>query len=184
VVTVLLPDNTVWNLEIDALAKKLAEAGKTREKMEQTVALASEKPEVKRYLDLTRKVEAKEVALNAEQETAWLAMKARFAAVKRQLDLLGGEIRGLIERERLYVEQAAALEAAKAQASARPSCTLGAVTGDTVVRTMKVVPGGFPLGDLPAKEMHKRLRAHGNVQDKLFGDSSGSFSWSGQNPGV
>lgn len=184
VVTVLLADTTAWNLEIEALARKTAEARRARGEKEQAAALVSDKPEVRRFLELLRKVRAKEVVLSAEQEAAWKVMQARFAAVKRQLEQLGGEIRELTERERGYGEQAAALEEAKAQASARPSCTLAAVTGDTIVRTMSVAPQGFPLGELPAKEIHKQLRSHGNPQDKLFAGSRGSFSWSGRKPGV
>ena len=182
VVTVLLPDDTAWNREIEALGSKSAETAKTREKMEQAVAQISEKPEVKRFLMLSQKVEAKAAALNAEQEAAWKVMQARFAAVKRQLDQLRGEIGALAERQRLLGERVAAIEEARAQAAARPSCALNAVTGDTVVRKMKVAPEGFPLEALPVKQIHKLLRSHGDVQDHLFSGSSGSFSWAGQKP--
>ncbi len=182
VVTVLLPDDTAWNQEIEALGRKSVETAKTREKMERTMAQISEKPEVKRYLLLAQKVEAKAAALNAEQEAAWKAMQARFAAVKRQLDQLGWEISALAQREQLLGERLAALEEARTQAAARPSCTLQAVSGDTVVRKMKVAPDGFPLEALPLKEIHKLLRSHGNVHDHLFSGSSGSFSWAGQKP--
>lgn len=177
VVTLLLPDNSAWNRDIAALAKKVEEAGVARGKKEQMVALLSEKPEVKKFLDLLQKVEAKEITMSAEQEIGWQAAQARFASVKRQYLQLDGEIRELSERERLYGGQAEALAAAKAEASARPSCKLRAVKGETVVRTMTVHHGVFPLGNVTPKEIHKQLRAHGSAEDKLFSGHGGTFSW-------
>ena len=184
VVTLLLPDNTVWNREIETLAKKLAEASKAREIKEQEAALISAKPGATKFLDMLQKIESKELVMNAEQELGWQGVQARFAVVKAQFAKVSGEIRELGERERQYREQSDALAAAKAQASANLSCTLGAVSGDTVVRTMTVTHGSFPLGDLSAKDLHKLLRAHGNANDKLFSGSRGAFSWTGKKPDV
>ena len=177
VVTVLLPDHSALNKDIEALVGKIGEAAKARTERERAAALISDKPEVKKFLALRQRVEAKEISMSTEQEIGWRSAQARFAAVIRQLGLLGGEIGEFAERERHYSEQIKALEDEKAQASTKLSCTLDAVTGDTVVRTMKVAVAGFPLADLPIKEIHKQLRSHGTLQDRLFSGSSGSFNW-------
>ncbi len=177
VVTLLTPDNSAWNRDIEALAKKAEEAAKAREKREQAVALLTENKEVKKFIDLLKKVEAKEIKMSPEQMIGWQAAQTRFVSVRRPFLQLDGEIRELAESERLYGEQVAALAAAKAEAAARLSCKLRAVRGETVVRTMRVHHGIFPLGDISPKEIHNQLRAHGSVEDKLFSGHSGTFSW-------
>ena len=163
--------------DIEALAKKAEEAAKAREKREQAVALLTENKEVKKFIDLLKKVEAKEIKMSPEQMIGWQAAQTRFVSVRRPFLQLDGEIRELAESERLYGEQVAALAAAKAEAAARLSCKLRAVRGETVVRTMRVHHGIFPLGDISPKEIHNQLRAHGSVEDKLFSGHSGTFSW-------
>lgn len=179
VVTIFLPDSAILDKEIEALGNKIAAAGNARATHGGVAAQISDQPEVKKFLALQQKIKAKEIAVNAEQEIAWKAMQARFAAVTRQLDRLEAETLALLNQEQDLARQVTALEAEKAHAADESSCILVSVTGDTLVRTTKVASEGFPLGDLSAKEIRKQLRSHGNAQEKLFSGSSGSLNWSG-----
>lgn len=180
VVTIFLPDSAILDREIEDLGNKIAEAEKARAAHGGIAAQISDQPEVKKFLGLQQRVKAKEIAMTAEQEVAWKAMQARFAAVTRQLDRLGAELLALSSQEQDLARQVAALEAEKAHAADESSCILASVTGETIVRTAKAAAEGFPLDNLSAKELHQRLRSHGTVHDRLFSASSGSLDWTGK----
>ncbi|HUW38071.1 MAG TPA: flagellar assembly protein A [Rhodocyclaceae bacterium] len=182
VVTILLPDVAVWDKKIEALGDKIAVAEKARATHGGVAAQIADQPEVKKFLALRQKILAQEIAISAEQESGWRAVQTRFAVVTRQLDRLEAEIRALLDQEQDLARQVTALEAEKAHAADDLSCILVSVTGDTVVRTMRVTREGTPLEQLSPKEIHQRLRAHGTADDRLFSGSSGSLNWAGKAP--
>ena len=182
VVTVLLPDGAAWNREIEALGKKISELGTTRGANEAVLAQLTEQPEVKKFFALQEKLMT--VTMSPEQEASWKAMQTRFAKVTRQVAILRAEISSMVKQEQDLARRVTELEVEKAHAEGESWCHLGAVSGEAVVRTLRAASDGFPLEKLPAKEVHKLLRAHGSPLDKLFSGSEGSFSWPAQMPAV
>lgn len=182
VVSVLAPDPAIWDKEIESLERKLADAAKARTTNSGAAAQIAEQPEVKKFLTLQQKIRAQEISISAEQESGWKAAQSRFAAVTRQLDQLTAESGRLLTLEQDLANQVKALQEEKRRALDELSCRIDVVSGETVVRTMKVAREGFPLEYLSPKELHQRLRAHGSADDRLFSGSSGSLAWAGKDP--
>ena len=175
VVTMLRPDESAWKREAETLEKRIAENRLAREEKQRATELISAKPEVQRFLSLRQKVDAGEVTINTEQQQGWASAQARFAVVTAKLTRLHDDMGALEKQEQALRQQLHAIEATRRAALEAVTCTLDSVTGDTVVRAMTVAAEGFPLGDVSPKELHKRLRSHGTVQDRLFSGRSGAF---------
>ncbi|OIQ99032.1 hypothetical protein GALL_189460 [mine drainage metagenome] len=180
VVSVRTPDPAIWDMEIESLEKKLADAERVRASYSGTAAQIAEQPEVKKFLTLQQKIQAREITISAEQESGWKAAQARFAAVTRQLNQLAAEVASAQGVEQDLASQVETLREEKRHALDGLSCKIGVVSGETIVRTMRVVREGIPLEYLSPKEIHQRLRAHGTADDRLFSSSSGSLAWSGK----
>ena len=180
VVSVRTPDPAIWDMEIESLEKKLADAERARASYSGTAAQIAEQPEVKKFLTLQQKIQAREIIISAEQESGWRAAQARFAAVTRQLDQLAAAVVSARGLEQDLASQVETLREEKRHALDELSCKIAVVSGETIVRTMRVVREGIPLEYLSPKEIHQRLRAHGTADDRLFSSSSGSLTWSGK----
>lgn len=180
VVSVRTPDPAIWDMEIESLEKKLADAERARASYSGTAAQIAEQPEVKKFLTLQQKIQAREIIISAEQESGWRAAQARFAAVTRQLDQLAAAVVSARGLEQDIASQVETLREEKRHALDELSCKIAVVSGETIVRTMRVVREGIPLEYLSPKEIHQRLRAHGTADDRLFSSSSGSLTWSGK----
>jgi len=177
VVSVLLPDETAWDKEIDELVTRIKKNEQARQGRIQTSEELSNQPMVQKLLFLMQKIKAKEITLKPEQQADMERALVRFSPTLHRISDLSKEIGEIRRKEEALKEQILAIKKIKEQAMAVVSCSINSVVGDTTVHTMKIPFEGFPLDGLPPKEIHHHLREHGSAHEQLFSGESGEFVW-------
>ena len=180
VLTVLLPEFASWDKDLLALQRKADDLAKAMAANRGAEEQLSQVPEVKKFLGLKQRVDAKEIVISVDQEAGWKAAQAKFAGIIRQIDKLDADMGGLLKQLGDLKAQGDTIKSERRQVVEALECKLGTIRGHTIVRTMRVPREGFPLENLSAKELHHLLRLHGTPQDRLFSGDAGKFAWSGK----
>lgn len=176
-ISIQLPDQTAWNLRREDLDKQIADIRQSMVGKQGNLEQISNQAEVRKFLALRQKIEAKEINIAPDQEAGWKTTLLRFAPVLRQLDKLADEIRKLRDEDQYLCSQKEKLQAAQSRAEAGISCEIQNVSGETTVRTRVGPVEGLMFDALPPKELHLRLRDSGTAKEHLFSDDNGAFDW-------
>ena len=177
VVSILLPDASWWDKELETLHEEKRELETKRNELVAEQAAFAQQPPVAKYLAIQRKVKAGEIKLSLDQEVSLKEMAARLAPVLKQAARHGAETATLSDKIKALAEAITDKEAEKQAALSYCSCKIAHVQGDTVVRRWTVNAQGFPLGAMTPKELRLRLREHGHPTDQLFSDDHGQVDW-------
>lgn len=136
-------------------------------------------PDVRRYVTLASKVRKNEITLTAEQ----LPMFQKMAvAVGPQLKAIG---KVSLDAKAAETEQAAGqalidkLVQQRSDSNLVSVVKIGAIRGETQVRTLPFSPDGSNAYDLAPKDIKTRLRTP-SVSGLLFSGSSGAFDWTSE----
>lgn len=183
-VTVLLPDLEPFLRGLRAIDTARAEAEAQIAKINEGIAAIVAEPEMKSYMTIQARLKAKTLVMNDAQKVQWQGLLTRIAPNLRRIAALNkqvGDLRqaiadGEAEREKIRRE--------RQEASLDISCTIKTVAGDTRVRCLRVSADGPPLANLPAKELHMKLREPGAETNRLFAGHGGSFEWAAPVEGV
>lgn len=176
-VTVLMPDPEPFERGIRAIDAARTEAEGQIAKINEGIAAIVAEPEMKSYMTIQARVKAKTLVMSDAQKIQWQGLLTRIAPNLRRIAALNnqvGDLRqaiadGEAEREKIKRE--------RQEASLDIACTIKAVAGDTRVRRLRVSADGPPLANLPAKELHMKLREPGAEANRLFAGHGGSFEW-------
>jgi hypothetical protein len=125
-------------------------------------------------------VAAQPLVMSTAQQVQWQALIARIAPTLRQVAACNAAIQKARQQIAATDDEIAALDEGRREESRGIYCRIETVSGDTLVHAMRQSSEQKPLGDLPAKELHKRLREPGDGAPRLFSGSSGSFEWQPQ----
>lgn len=177
VVTMLLPDLTVFDKDIAAIDAARAETEAQIAKINEGISALVAEPDMKSYMTIQARIKAGTLTMSDAQKSQWQGLTARVAPNLRRIAALSKQIQslhqsivdGTAERERLKRE--------REDASLDISCVLKAVEGDARVRTLRLGGAGTPLANLPPKELHMKLREAGPEANRLFSAGFGSFEW-------
>lgn len=186
VVSMLVPDLSGYDQEINAIRKKIEEieSALARKRRDADAEAAAAQGEARNYLLLEAKLRKKEITLNPEQMANLKKLAIRVAPGLKLLNQLNGEVRSLQAEKEVYEGKSAALIQYKQDASADISCSIQAPYGETLVRTMKTKPGAVPLADLEPKQFKAQLLAPSLPADRIFSGEGGPFEWRYQVPGL
>lgn len=179
-VVVLLPDTTRFENDRKALAESRAAVEAQIAKFSAALQTLTAQPDIKSYMSIQPKVAAKTLVMSAAQQTQWQALLARIAPTLRQVAACNAAIQKARQQLAEKDGEIAVLDQGRREASRGLYCRIETVSGDTLVHTMRQSWDQKPLGELPAKDLHKRLREPGDGAPRLFFGSSGSFAWQPQ----
>jgi hypothetical protein len=179
VVSMLVPDLSGYDQEINAIRKKIeeVESALVRKRRDAASEAAAAQGEARNYLVLEAKLQKKEITLTPEQMANWQKLTARVAPGLKVLNQLNGEVRFLQTEKEIYEGKGAALMQYKQDASAGVYCSIQESHGDTLVRIMKTKPGAVPLADLESKQLKAQLLAPSLPADRLLSGEGGPFEW-------
>ncbi len=170
--------------DLSAFASKLDECKKKQDECAQILAMKTQEigeltshQDVRNYAVLSAKLRAREITMTLEQDTNWQKLQDRVAPVLRQLKALNAELHNArIAGE--YVAQKIQDITHKRQAmSVDISCKVSAITGETIIRTLRIQPDAPTLQSLPQRELRTRLRESGADSTILYSGSDGDFEW-------
>lgn len=175
-ISMLIPDITAFTKQLDELKRKQAEFEKVIEVRAKDIETLTGQPDLKNYSLISAKLRAKEITMTAEQVANWQKLVARVTPALRGLKIFHDEILGarsaivdLTNRMQEIIIESEAM-------SAGIHCSITAITGDTIVRTLKIRPDAPPLQELPAREIRARLQS-GADSERLLSSNAGNFEW-------
>ncbi|MEW5892554.1 MAG: flagellar assembly protein A [Pseudomonadota bacterium] len=175
-VNILVPDPGLFDEELAQLNQAKSEAIDTiKAKSEETQALASQ-PALKTFLHVQQKLKAGEISLTPEQKADFQRLQAKVVQPLQQLQIARQQLQANRKRLEEVEREIEQLQQRHAALSAEVGCTLRAVDGETVVRTLVPQPNAIPLDDLPPGQLRARLR-EAAPGEKLFANDSGGFAW-------
>lgn len=176
-IAMLVPDVASFQQRLDDLKAQAAEVEAAGQRKAAQAAEIRGNPEMAGFLALGARIARKELALTPAQEKNWGKALARFAPLQRHLKVLETELAGQGAELAGLAEQMAAIETERRGLAASIGCTLGAIAGDTTVRTLAYSPDQPLLTGGQLQSIQARLRAFGQTGERLFSGSGGQFAW-------
>lgn len=176
-ISVLVPDLTAYAKQMDELIVAETEAGQAvTDKLQEIEALTAQK-DVKSYSMLVGRVRAKEITMTADQAANWDKLEARVAPILRRMRDLSEELQTVRAAHESVAKKIQDVTAERQQMSVDIGCGVAQISGETLVRTLRVHPDDPPLVTLSARDLRARLRESDARNRILFSGSSGSFAW-------
>jgi hypothetical protein len=165
----------------DAMAgvrERVKQAGEGASAKRAAIEALSNQPDLRKYLVLAPRVRKGELVLTAEQQPQFTRLAQAVLPALRELGKLTQELKALEADQQSGTTLLAQLESDRAARMGAASVAIGAIDGDTQVRTLVYEPDAGSVHDLPARDIKLRLRET-NGAELLFASEGGTFSWSG-----
>ncbi len=180
IVLPLVPDLAVFDRRLAELADKAALCAAQGRTRQAAIEAITGQTEVRTYLMLAAQVRKHEVALSAEQVPQYQKMALAVAPALKEVGRLAAEVKAHeLERAQWLQAMAEVMEQRRA-ACGELHCRVGAIVGESVVRTLLFDPDAGPVYDKPSKEIRSSLRGAASGVDAIFSGSSGMLEWSFQ----
>ncbi|MBS0307455.1 MAG: DUF342 domain-containing protein [Proteobacteria bacterium] len=172
-----VPDLSEFERQREDYAKKLADCEQKVQGKTDDIAAITAQPDVKNFSMVSAKLRAGQFTMSREQDASWQKLQDRVAPLLRQLKTLNTELqeaRYALETWKLKAEDIAR----KCDSMAEElRCTVQTVTGETIIRSLKIRPDAPLLQTLPPRELRTRLRDPASDGVVLFDDGEGEFVW-------
>lgn len=139
-------------------------------------ALTSE-PEVRKYVMLASKIRKNELTLTAEQLPQFQKMATSVGPVLKAIAKVSLEVKAAEIEQQAALALVTQLEQQRSEFAGRSEVTVQALSGDTVLLSMKFNPDGSTLYDLPSKEIKARLRSNYEAGEIILSADSGMIEW-------
>jgi hypothetical protein len=178
-VYVQVKDVSGYARELAALEEQGIALAAELDKQKAEHAALSGQADVRSYLALADRLRKGELQLTPAQVPQLKKLAAAVAPQIKQVGLLLQAVKAAEVRQEQAAKRHAELEALKRDASARSSCTIKLVDGETMVRTIPLSDVAASAYDLPAKDYKAMLRGPRLDSETLYAAGSGSVNWHG-----
>jgi hypothetical protein len=176
-ISVLMPQFAEFRAQAKRLADELARLEQSRAALSAQTGELRGQPELAKFIALDMKLKKGEIKLTAAQSEQVHQAARRFLPTIGRIRQLSAEL----ERTRQEVDhkqaELAELTRRHAEAAAAIGCRIGEVAGDTVVRTLPLLPLEANLSDGQIAFIRPRLRSADGTQQRLFAAAEGAFEW-------
>lgn len=177
IVSICIPDLSDFEEQRTALKKQIADSQASQQKSHREIEALQAQPEFAHFLTLQTKVARGEVSLSPAQQDGFKKVAARFAPQLQQLRHLTEQAKpaqAIIGHAEQQLQEMDAQQAAWARDI---RCNIESITGETVVRTLRVKFGGDLFAGASPQELLVKLRNLGEPNERLFSGGAGEFSW-------
>jgi len=177
VVSVCIPDLSDFEEQRTALKKQIADSQAGQQKAQRQIEALQAQPEFAQFLALQTKIARGEIKLSPAQLDGFKKAASRFNSQLQLLRQLMEQVKpaqAIISQAEQQLQEMDKQQAAAAQDI---RCNIEAITGETVVRTLRVKFGGDLLAGASPQEMLVKLRNLGEPHERLFSGGAGEFSW-------
>ena len=176
----LEPDSARIDEAIVAMTAKAAEFGEAVVARKAEMEGLTSQPDVRKYVMLASKIRKNELTLTPEQVPQFQKMAASVgpalkAIAKVSLDVKAAETEQLAAE--LLITQ---LQQQRRDCAGQSTVDVQALTGDTVLLSMKFNPDGSTLYDLPSKDIKARLRSNYEAGEVILSADAGKIEWRSQ----
>ena len=176
-VVVLLPDPARFDSELKRLDESRRALEAEMAKHGAALQALVGQNEMKSYIAIQSKLQAKSLIMTQAQQVQWQAMHKRLAPLLQKVNTLNAESERARESMAGIDRDIEALQQERETAAGAVSCRIETVSGDTRVHTLRQAFDAPPLASLPPKALQMRLLDAGDSASRLFSGSSGSFEW-------
>jgi len=136
-------------------------------------------PDVRRYVTLASKVRKNEITLTAEQLPMFQKMAQGVGPQLKAIGQISLEIKAAETEQHAGQALVDKLVQQRSDSAQVSSVRIGALRGETQVRTLPFSPDGSSAYDLAPRDIKARLRTAA-VSGLLFAGSSGTFDWTSE----
>jgi hypothetical protein len=139
----------------------------------------SSEPDVRRYVTLASKVRKNEITLTAEQLPMFQKMAVAVGPQLKAIGKVSLDIKAAETEQQAGQALVDKLVQQRTDSNLVSSVKIGALRGDTQVRTLPFSPDGSSAYDLAPKDIKARLRTAA-VSSLLFAGNSGPSAWTSE----
>ncbi len=177
VVSMLVPDFSVFDQQIARIKNDLLEIGKALDARAQEITAASSEPGFAKYLSIMAMIQAGTIRLTAEQRMSWQQMANRYATAAKALAVLNAGEMKLEEKGQALEQEIERVSRQRKDSGAGVRCEIKEVLGETVVQKLRSGSGLSIFHNLPGHELRAKLRHLGGPQERIFSGSQGCVEW-------
>lgn len=176
-VTVLIPDYSVFDQYIAKLKKDIEEVRADIGERAQKLERAKSDPEFARYLLLDQKIKSGEIFLTDEQARNWQKLVSKHARAVNHVEELEAEVAELEHAIAEIEKEIAANQHEREVIGEGISCAIEQVAGQTVVQSMKTGNGLLVFERLTGGDVRAILQKMDSGKTRLFSNDVGAFDW-------
>lgn len=174
ILTILLPDFSIYRERIAAIDKRIEEINLEIEKQRRESQEFMQQPELKNYLLISGKVQRKEIVLTDEQKANLQKLGARIAPALRIVSANNAKIKAFQEEKKTLEDEFGAVAQTQKEAENGISCEIEMGSKETLVWRKQGDPEA--LFDTPPKDLIVLLRRPGRMEDRIR-LKDGKISW-------
>lgn len=177
IASICIPDLSSFEAQRIELNKKIKASQAAQENTQREIEALQAQPEFAHFLTLQSKIMRGEIKLNPAQLEGFKKAASRFHSPLQQLRQLTEQTKPMQAIITHAQQQLHEMEKQQAAWANEIGCTIESISGETVVRTLRVTFGGALLADVSPQELIVKLRNMGEPHERLFSGGAGKFSW-------
>jgi hypothetical protein len=174
------PDSARIDEAIAVIAHKAGQFGEAVAARKAEMEALTSQPDVRKYVMLASKIRKNELTLTAEQVPQFQKMATSVGPVLKAIAKVSLEVKAAEIEQQAAMTLVEQLEQQRREFAGHSQVDVLALSGDTVLLSMKFNPDGSTLYDLPSKEIKARLRSNYEVGEIILSADSGAIAWRSQ----
>ncbi len=174
ILSILVPDFSIYKERITAIGNRIGEINLEIEAKRQESKDFMQQPELRNYLLISGKAQRKEIVLTDEQKANLQKLGARIAPSLKVVSANNAKIKALEEEQKTLEEELNAVTVTKSEAENGISCEIKMGSKETLVWRRQGDPEA--LFDTPPKDLIVLLRRPGRMEDRIK-LKDGKISW-------
>jgi uncharacterized protein len=178
IISLQVPDLFAYSEHLDDLKRSIAQYQQAVEVKRSEVESIASQQELKTYSLLAAKLRAGELTMNQQQEANWQKLLSRVTPLLQQLKARNDELSALRGAVQNLSDRIAGITRRSREMSENIGCSIGAIGGETVIRTLKASFDAPPLHTLQHRELRALLRESNADSGMLYCGCDGNFEWS------
>lgn len=177
---VLEPDSARIDEAIVVMTHKAGEFSQAVAARKAEMEALTTRPDVRKYVMLASKIRKNELTLTAEQVPQFQKMATSVGPVLKAIAKVSLDVKAAEIEQQAALALVTQLEQQRSEFAGQSEVKVEALSGDTVLLSMKFNPDGGTLYDLPSKEIKARLRSNYEAGEILVAADSGKIEWRSQ----
>ena len=176
-ISLQVPDLFAYREHVDDLKRNIAQYQQAVEVKQSEVESIASQQEIKTYSLLAAKLRAGELTMSQQQETNWQKLLSRVTPLLQQLKARNDELSAMREAVQNLSDRIDGITRRSREMSENIGCSIGAIGGETVIRTLKASHDAPPLHTLQHRELRAFLRESNTDSGVLYCGCDGNFDW-------
>ena len=173
----LEPDSARIDEAIATMAAKAAQYGEAVAARKAEMESLTSQPDVRKYVMLASKIRKNELTLTPEQVPQFQKMAASVGPVLKAIAKVSLDVKAAEIEQQAAESLVTQLQQQRRDYAGHSTVEVQALSGDTVLLSMKFNPDGSTLYDLPAKEIKARLRSNHDAAELILSADAGKIAW-------